>query len=64
MNSTLTLATLILLIPLATFPLVYYVVTYMSRYRIPLNWILLLFAGAEVWHWMKRRRVRRLAHMK
>ncbi len=44
-----------LLIPLVTYPLIYYFVTYMSRYRVPLNWILLLFAGAEVWHWIKRR---------
>ena len=44
-----------MLIPLATFPLIYYVVSYMSRYRVPLNWILLAFAGAEVWHWIKRR---------
>ncbi|MHC4305746.1 MAG: hypothetical protein ACYTEY_03805 [Planctomycetota bacterium] len=44
-----------LLIPLATFPLIYYVVAYMSRYRIPLNWILVLLAGAAVWHWIKRR---------
>jgi hypothetical protein len=44
-----------LLIPLATYPLIYYVVTYMARYRVPLDWILLMFAGAEVWHWIKRR---------
>lgn len=50
-----------LLVPLATFPLVHYVVTYMSRYRVPLNWILLLFAGAELWHWIKQRQVRRVA---
>jgi hypothetical protein len=39
-----------LLIPLATYPLIY-----LSRYRIPLDWILLLLAGAAVWHWFKRR---------
>jgi hypothetical protein len=44
----------VLLIPLATFPLVYYIVTYMSRYAVPINWLLLMFAGAEVWHWIKR----------
>jgi hypothetical protein len=44
-----------LLIPLATYPLIYYVVAYMSRYRVPLNWILLLLAGAAAWHWIKRR---------
>jgi hypothetical protein len=43
-----------LLIPLVTFPLVYYIVTYMSRYAVPINWLLLMFAGAEVWHWIKR----------
>jgi hypothetical protein len=42
-----------LLIPLATFPLIYYVVTYMSRYAVLVNWLLLMFAGAEVWHWIK-----------
>jgi hypothetical protein len=37
------------LIPLAGFPLVYYVMAYMPRYRIPIEWILLLLAGAAVW---------------
>jgi len=41
-----------LLIPLATFPLIYYLVTYMSRYRVPIDWILLILAGAELWHWI------------
>jgi hypothetical protein len=44
-----------LLIPLATFPLIYYVVSYVSHYRAPLEWMLLLLAGAEVWHWIRRR---------
>ncbi len=43
-----------LLIPLATFPLVYYVVAYMSRYAVPVNWLLLMLAGNEVWYWIKR----------
>jgi len=43
-----------LLIPLATYPLIYYVVAYMSRYRVPLNWILLVLAGAEVWYWIDK----------
>ena len=43
------------LIPLATFPLIYYVVGYEFRYRMPVNWIVLLLASAEVWHWIKRR---------
>ncbi|NIM48618.1 MAG: hypothetical protein GTN78_01320 [Gemmatimonadales bacterium] len=44
-----------LLIPLATYPLIYYIVAYMPRYRVPLNWIVLMFAGAEVWHWIRQR---------
>ncbi len=36
-------------IPLASFPLIYYVVAYMPRYRIPIEWILLLLAGAAIW---------------
>ena len=37
-----------LLIPLATFPLVYYVVSYVAHYPAPLAWLLLLLAGYEV----------------
>ena len=44
-----------LLIPLAAYPLIYYVVAYMGRYRVPLDWILLVFAGAGVWRWIDRR---------
>jgi hypothetical protein len=40
-----------LLIPLLTFPLVYYVVSYVGHYRAPLEWMLLLLAGAAVSHW-------------
>jgi hypothetical protein len=40
-----------LMIPLICYPLVYYVVLYMPRYRVPLDWILLLLAGAAVWRW-------------
>jgi hypothetical protein len=43
-----------LLIPLATYPLVYYIVTYMWRYRTPLNWLILMLAGAAVWRWIDR----------
>lgn len=43
-----------LLIPLATFPLVYYVVAYMPRYRLPVDWILLMLAGVEVSYWIRR----------
>jgi hypothetical protein len=42
-----------LLIPLATYPLVYYIVTYMWRYRTPLNWLILMLAGAAVWRWIE-----------
>lgn len=41
-----------LLIPLATYPLVYYVVAYMPRYGEPVRWILFLFAGGAVWGWV------------
>jgi hypothetical protein len=44
-----------LLIPLATYPLIYYVVAYMGRYRVPLDWILLVLAATEVWRWIDRR---------
>jgi hypothetical protein len=41
-----------LLIPLATYPLIYYVVSYMPRYRIPIDWILFMLASATVWRWI------------
>lgn len=44
-----------LLIPLATFPLVYYFVSYVSHYRASLEGMLLLLAGAEVQHWIRRK---------
>jgi len=37
-----------LLIPLATYPLVYYVVAYMPRYREPIDWIFLLLAAGAL----------------
>lgn len=40
-----------LLIPLATFPLVYYFVIFTPRYRIPVDWILLLLAASAVCAW-------------
>lgn len=43
-----------ILIPLLTYPLIYYLVPYMIRYRMPIDWILLIMAGAEVWHWIGR----------
>lgn len=43
-----------LLTPLICYPLIYYVVIYMPRYRVPLDWILLLLAGAAVWRWLEK----------
>lgn len=43
------------LIPVVTFPLIYYIVGYEFRYRMPIHWIVLLLAGAAVWHWIKGR---------
>lgn len=42
------------LIPAATFGLIYYAVTYMPRYRIPIDWIFFMLAGAELWYWLSR----------
>jgi 4-amino-4-deoxy-L-arabinose transferase-like glycosyltransferase len=44
-----------LLVPLATFPLVYYFVSYLSHYPAPLAWLLLLLAAYEVQSWIFRR---------
>jgi hypothetical protein len=38
-----------ILIPLITYPLIYYIVAYMPRYRVPIDWILYILAGAAVW---------------
>jgi hypothetical protein len=43
-----------LLTPLVCYPIPYYVIIYMPRYRIPLDWILLLLAGATIWHWIEK----------
>ncbi len=43
-----------LFIPLATFPLVYYVVSYVAHYPAPLAWMLMLLAGYEVQSWISR----------
>jgi 4-amino-4-deoxy-L-arabinose transferase-like glycosyltransferase len=43
-----------LLIPLATFPLVYYIVSYQTHYPVPLEWMLLLLAAHEVQSWIFR----------
>ena len=39
----------VLLIPLLTYPLIYYVVPWQHRYRFPIEWILFLLAGAALW---------------
>ena len=44
----------VLLIPLVTYPLTYYLVPYMSRYTVPVSWILLLLAAVEVNYWIKK----------
>jgi hypothetical protein len=49
-----------LIVPLAAFPFVYYLVAYMPRYRVPIDWILCLFAAAEVSGWFRGPRGRRV----
>jgi len=44
----------ILLIPLVTYSLIYYLVAYMPRYRVPIDWILFMLAGFTVWYWIGR----------
>ena len=44
----------VFLIPLATYPFIYYVVPYMARYRVPIDWILFILAGTAVWRWLSR----------
>ena len=39
----------VFLIPLLTYPLIYYVVAYMPRYRVPIDWMLFILAGAAIW---------------
>ena len=43
----------VILVPLITFPLIYYLVPYMPRYRIPIDWMIFLLAGAEIQHLIK-----------
>ena len=42
----------ILLIPLVTYPLIYYLVAYMPRYRTPIDWLIFMLAGVEIWFWI------------
>ncbi|UCD75535.1 MAG: hypothetical protein JSV91_01190, partial [Phycisphaerales bacterium] len=46
-----------LIIPLLTFPLVYYITLYMFRYRLPVHWIILMLAAAAIWHWIGPSRI-------
>lgn len=46
-----------LLIPLATLPLIYYFVSFVGHYREPIEWMLLLLAGVELWHWIKKKEI-------
>ena len=44
---------------LLTFPLVYYAVSWSSRYRMPIEWVLVLLAGVAVggaWDLLRERR--------
>lgn len=43
----------VLIIPLATYPVIYYFVAYMPRYRVPIDWLLYILAGAAVWSWIR-----------
>lgn len=47
-----------LIIPLASYPLIYYIVAYMPRYRVPIDWILIILAGAAVWSLISRSSLR------
>lgn len=46
----------VLIIPLATYPLIYYLVAYMPDYRAPIDWILFVLAGSLAWRVMAPRR--------
>ena len=48
----------VLLIPLLTYPLIYYLVPWQHRYRFPIEWILFLLAGAALWSLSGRRDAR------
>jgi hypothetical protein len=44
------------LMPLQTYPLIYYVVAYMPAYREPVNWLFVLLTAATVNSWLDRGR--------
>ncbi len=43
----------VILVPLLTYPLIYYLVPYMPRYRTPIDWLIFLLAGVEIWYWIE-----------
>jgi hypothetical protein len=43
-----------LLTPLIAYPLIYYLVPFMPRYRAPIDWMIFMLAGLEIWHWIRR----------
>jgi hypothetical protein len=45
-----------ILTPLITYPLIYYLVPYMPRYRTPIDWMIFMLASVEVWHWLDPRK--------
>jgi hypothetical protein len=45
-----------ILVPLATYPVIYYLVAYMPRYGEPVRWVLLLLAGGAVVGAVERRK--------
>jgi len=49
---------IILSTPLLTYPLIYYLVPYMPRYRTPIDWMLFLLAGIEIWGWFDWQKTR------
>lgn len=45
---------ILILTPLITYPLIYYLVAFMPSYRTPIDWMILMLAGAEVWRWSQK----------
>jgi len=43
---------ILILTPLITYPLIYYLVAFMPSYRTPIDWMLFLLAGIEIWGWI------------
>ena len=43
-----------IVIPLLSYPTIYYIVAYMPRYRVPIDWILFILAGAAIWRLLTR----------